>query len=59
MNVSTVNIPPVTVHSFTSGNGNGMLLLESSVMSLQLCAYVHTNTDPSNLEVLVVFDPIP
>jgi hypothetical protein len=35
MNVYTVNITPAAGHTLASGNGNGMLMLESSVMSQQ------------------------
>jgi hypothetical protein len=94
MNVHTVNITPASGHTFASGNGNGLLVLESTVMSQQFtnatsmtvrinpdtpagfrnalwesvnlrvsesrnCVNVHTVSDPSNLEVILVFDTIP
>ena len=94
MDVYTVNITPAAGHTLASGNGNGMLMLESSVMSQQFanatsmtirinpdtpkgfrnalwesvneridesltCTNVHAYPDPSNLEVIVVYDTIP
>jgi hypothetical protein len=94
INVYTVNISPAAGHTLANGNGNGMLVLESTIMNQQFanatsmtvrinpdipegfrdaiwdsvnqsidksrsCANVHTYPDPSNLEVLVVFDSIP
>jgi len=94
MNIYTVNITPAAGHTLGSGNGNGMLALDSTVMNEQfanatsmtvrinpdapvgfrnalwesvnlrinesrICGNIHTYPDPSNLEVLVMFDTIP
>lgn len=94
MNVYAVNITPAYGHTIASGNGNGMLALESTVTGQQFqnstsltvsinpdlpegfrnelwesinervneslaCGNVHAFPDTPDLEIQLVFDPIP